>query len=119
SLNVVQLFTSMFTHGDIGHLFGNMLFLYLVGVSIEERWGRLRFLVFYLLGGAVAGLTYCAFHPGGRSPLVGASGAIAAAMGAFAVLFFKTRIRFFYVWWLLFLKTGTFAAPAWLVLPFW
>lgn len=115
-----RLITYMFAHGSFMHLVGNMLFLYLVGLTIEERWGRLRFLAFYLLGGMVSALAYGALHPGSMTPLVGASGAIAAAMGAFAALYARTRIKFFYFFWIfIFVRAGTFRAPAWLVLPLW
>jgi membrane associated rhomboid family serine protease len=116
SFSPIRMLTYMFAHGGFFHLLGNMLFLYLVGLSIEDRWGRLRFAIFYLVGGAAAAIAYGAVHPGSKTPLVGASGAIAAAMGAFAILYFKTQIRFFYFW---LFRTGTFRAPAWLVLPLW
>lgn len=114
-----KMLSSIFTHGGFAHLIGNMLFLYLVGTSIEDRWGRLRFLAFYLVGGLVAAGTFSALHWGSSIRLVGASGAIAAAMGAFALLFWRTKIRFFYAWWLVVIRVGTFSAPAWLVLPLW
>ncbi|MFO0725927.1 MAG: rhomboid family intramembrane serine protease [Myxococcota bacterium] len=115
--SIWAMLTSMFTHGGFMHLIGNMLFLYLVGTSIEDRWGRLRFLLFYLVGGLVAVATYAGLHWGESARYVGASGAIAAGMGAFTLLFATTKIRFFYSIFLL--RMGTFAAPAWLVLPLW
>lgn len=117
---VVDLITGIFVHGGWMHLLGNMLFLYIVGLSIEDRWGRGRFLAFYLVGGVVASLCYAALHRDSSIPLVGASGAISAVMGAFLVLCARTTIRFFYfLWILIFVRTGTFGAPAWLVLPLW
>ncbi|MCA9551397.1 MAG: rhomboid family intramembrane serine protease [Myxococcales bacterium] len=113
---VWHVFSAMFTHAGLSHLLGNMLFLFLVGTSMEERWGRPRFLIFYLLGGCAATAAYSALQWGSDVPIVGASGAIAAAMGAFALLHFRTRIRFFYF---ILIKVGTFSAPAWLVLPLW
>lgn len=111
-----SMFTSMFAHGGWGHLIGNMLFLYVVGIALEERWGRLAFGAFYVAGGLVAAATFGALHRELTTPLVGASGAIAAAMGAFAALFARERIRFFYWIWF---RVGTFGAPAWFVLPLW
>ena len=113
-------FTHIFVHGGIWHLLGNMLFLWVVGCLLEDSWGRIPFLVFYLAGGAFAGLVHCLQDTTSSMPLVGASGAIAATMGAFTVRHFLTKIRFFY-FFLLFLKpyVGTFSLPAFVFLPFW
>jgi len=113
-------FTYQFLHGDIWHLFGNMLFLWVVGCLLEDSWGRIPFLVFYLLGGAFAGLAHCLQDIGSSIPLIGASGSIAAAMGAFVIRHFFTRIKFFYFFILLFKPFwGTFHLPAYVFLPFW
>jgi membrane associated rhomboid family serine protease len=116
-----NLFTCMFMHAGFFHLFGNMLFLFLAGCAIEDAWGRPLYLVFYLVGGLIATGAHQVIYPHSASPLVGASGAIAGLMGAFLVRLAKTRIRFFYLIWLLFLgiRTGTFFAPAYIVLPLW
>lgn len=106
----------MFLHAGWAHLLGNLLFLFLTGPFIEDRWGRSVFLIFYLGAGATAGMVFAFQSPEMTSPLVGASGAIAGAMGAFLVLFATVRIKFAY--WLGFFW-GTFAAPAWLLLPLW
>jgi membrane associated rhomboid family serine protease len=113
-------FTHIFVHGGIWHLLGNMLFLWIVGCLLEDSWGRLPFLVFYLAGGAFAGLVQCLQDTSSIMPLVGASGAIAATMGAFTVRHFMTKIRFFY-FFLVILKpyVGTFSLPAYVFLPFW
>ena len=110
------LLASMFLHGGWLHLLGNMLFLWLAGTSLEERWGRIFFPVFYLLSGVLATLTHGAMHPQSTVPMVGASGAIAGLMGAFLVRLGTTRIKFFY-WF--YIVRGTFYAPAYLVLPVW
>ena len=89
-------FTYQFFHGGIWHLLGNMLFLWIVGCLLEDTWGRIPFLVFYLLGGAFAGWIHCLQDTSSVQPLIGASGAIAAAMGAFTIRHFMTRIKFFY-----------------------
>jgi membrane associated rhomboid family serine protease len=89
----LSVLSSMFFHGDIVHLAGNMLFLWLFGNNVEDRWGRVAFVTFYLAGGVVATLGHVLSAPSSTVPLVGASGAIAAVMGAYLVLFPKVRIR--------------------------
>jgi membrane associated rhomboid family serine protease len=86
------MFTSMFLHGDWLHLLGNMLFLWIFGNNVEDRLGRVPFLIFYVVGGIAAALTQVVIDPHSRIPLVGASGAIAAALGAYIVLFPGARI---------------------------
>ena len=110
------LFTSMFMHGGWFHLIGNMLFLWLAGGSLEDRWGRIFFPILYLVSGVVATLTHAGMHPQSMIPLVGASGAIAGLMGAFLVRLATTQIRFFY--WI-FIFRGTFYMPAYVALPLW
>lgn len=113
-------FTHLFVHGGLMHLLGNMLFLWVVGCLLEDSWGRIPFLLFYLAGGAFAGTAHCLQDTNSVVPLIGASGAIAAAMGAFAVRHFWTRIKFFY-FFLFFFRPywGTFCLPAFIFLPFW
>jgi len=108
--------THMFVHGGWLHLIGNLFILFLAGPFVEDVWGRPVFLSFYLVGGAFAGLLYALRYPDLAGPLIGASGAVAAVMGAFLVRFFNAKIRFFY-WFIIFV--GTFSAPAWLMLPLW
>lgn len=115
-----QMLTSMFAHAGWLHLLGNMWFLYLVGCNLEDRWGRWQFLVFYLVAGCVAAGMFGALHPGSMQSLVGASGAVAGAMGAFLVCFARTRVKIFYAYLLFFTpRWGTFAAPTWVVLGLW
>ncbi|MGI9023284.1 MAG: rhomboid family intramembrane serine protease [Acidimicrobiales bacterium] len=83
---------SMFLHGSWLHIAGNMLFLWVFGNNIEDRMGPLWFLAFYLLSGLVATGAHVAVQPSSTVPLVGASGAIAAVMGAYLVLFPNVRI---------------------------
>jgi len=117
---VHTLITHMFLHGDFWHLVGNMLFLWVVGCLLEDTWGRKTFLGFYLAGGVFAGLAHCLSEPGSSVPMIGASGAIAAAMGAFTVRHFMTKIKFFYFFILFFRPFwGTFYLPAFVFLPFW
>lgn len=114
--SLVALFTSMFMHAGWFHLLGNLFMLWLAGPSVEDAYGRPLFATLYLASGVVAALTHVAVFSSSVEPLVGASGAIAGIMGAFLVRFARTRIRFFY-WW--FLRGGTFDAPAWLMLSLW
>jgi len=83
----VTLVTSQFLHGGWIHILGNMLYLWIFGNNVEDRMGRIRFLLFYLTGGVVAGLTQVAIDPTSPVPTIGASGAIAATLGAYLVLF--------------------------------
>ncbi|HEM47593.1 MAG TPA: rhomboid family intramembrane serine protease, partial [Alphaproteobacteria bacterium] len=112
--------THMFVHGGLMHLLGNMLFLWVVGCLLEDSWGRLPFLAFYLAGGMLAGLAHCLQDTSSAVPLIGASGAIAAAMGAFTIRHFMTKIRFFYFVLFFFRPLwGTFFVPACVFLPLW
>src|ERR1043165_4182543 len=85
--NWKTLFTSMFLHGDIVHLLGNMLFLYIAGDNVEDRLGHLQYLVFYILAGlagSAARIVFTTqFGSGGGIPTIGASGAISGVMGAY------------------------------------
>ncbi|HJZ13359.1 MAG TPA: rhomboid family intramembrane serine protease [Acidobacteriota bacterium] len=112
-----SLLTCMFLHAGWLHLIGNMLFLYLVGCSIEDLWGRPLYIGFYTIGGIAATLTHVLKYPTSDDPLIGASGAIAALMGAFLIRLYDTKISFFYM--LGFWYRGTFQAPAYIMLPLW
>ena len=92
SAETATLVTSQFLHGGWLHVLGNLLFLWIFGNNIEDRFGRLRFLAFYLVGGIVAGLTQVAIDPTSTIPTIGASGAIAAVLGAYLVLFPRARV---------------------------
>jgi membrane associated rhomboid family serine protease len=89
---ILGMFTSMFLHGGWLHILGNMLFLWIFGNNVEDRMGRIPFLLFYLVGGIAAALTQVVIDPRSQVPLVGASGAIAATLGAYIVLFPGARI---------------------------
>jgi membrane associated rhomboid family serine protease len=88
----VAVFTSMFLHGGLFHVAGNMLYLWIFGDNVEDRMGHGRFLVFYLLCGTAAALAQTIAAPDSLVPMVGASGAIAGVMGAYFVLYPKSRI---------------------------
>lgn len=86
------IFTSMFLHGGWWHLFSNMLALYIFGDNVEDRMGPARYLLFYLLCGFVAGMAHLFVYPSSSLPTVGASGAIAGVLGAYFILFPRSRV---------------------------
>jgi membrane associated rhomboid family serine protease len=88
----VTLFTSMFMHGSLLHLGGNMLFLWIFGNNIEDSMSPWRFVVFYLLGGLVAVAGQVLVDPSSTAPTVGASGAIAGVLGGYALLYPRARV---------------------------
>jgi membrane associated rhomboid family serine protease len=88
----LTLFTSMFMHGSLLHLGGNMLFLWIFGNNIEDAMSPWRFALFYLLGGLVAVGAQVVADPSSTAPTVGASGAIAAVLGAYALLYPRARV---------------------------
>ena len=88
----VTLFTSMFMHGGILHIAGNMLFLWVFGNNIEDSMGRVKFALFYLLAGLIAVYSQALIDPGSTAPTIGASGAVAGVLGAYALLHPRARI---------------------------
>ncbi len=90
--SIVTVFTSMFVHGGLAHLVGNMLFLWIFGDNVEDRLGHGRFVLFYLLCGFIAAFAQVALDPDSLVPMVGASGAIAGVMGAYLVLYPRSRV---------------------------
>jgi rhomboid family protein len=113
---LVPVFTSMFIHGGWLHLIGNMLFLFVFGRSIEDRFGHGRFLLLYFLSGFGAAITDILFNMGSRIPTIGASGAIAGVLGAYLVSFPTARITTLIP---LFIFFWTIRLPAVLVLVYW
>lgn len=103
--------TSMFVHGGLLHLLGNMLFFYAAGPVIEDAWGRGRFLALFVLGDVVANCGMWLLDPGSLTPSIGASGAVAACVGALCVQYPARRVRML-VWILV--PLGTFFLPVWL-----
>ena len=89
---ILTAVSSIFLHGSIFHLAGNMLFLWIFGNNIEDSMGRLKFIAFYLLGGFAALLAQTLADPGSSAPMIGASGAIAGVLGAYAVLYPRARV---------------------------
>ena len=112
----ISYITANFMHGGWLHLIGNMWFLWLAGFVLEDVWGRWLYSVFYLIAGAAALQFYAWTNPGSMTPTLGASGAVAALMGAFLVRFPKMKIK---MAWLFFIRIRTFQAPAWCLLPLW
>jgi membrane associated rhomboid family serine protease len=88
----LTIFTSMFLHGGWLHIIFNMLFLWIFGNNVEDSMGRLRFVFFYLIGGVVAALAQVGVSPDSTAPTVGASGAIAAVLGGYALLYPRARV---------------------------
>jgi membrane associated rhomboid family serine protease len=112
---LLTVFTSMFMHGGWMHLIGNMLFLWIYGNNIEDYFGPVKFLIFYLVSGLAAIGLYTLFGPSSDIPLVGASGAIAGVMGAYLVLHPRARITVLMIFFFIqFIKV-----PAKVVLIFW
>ena len=91
--STVKIFTAMFMHGGWMHLFGNMLFLWIFGDNVEDRFGRLQFLFFYLATGVAATLAQYAIAPHSPVPNVGASGAIAGVLGSYILMFPQSRVN--------------------------
>ena len=111
----LTVLTSMFLHGDILHLVGNLWFLWVFGQRLEQAMGSLRFSIFYLLAGLAAAATQIVADPFSTVPMIGASGAIAGVLGGYVRAFPRARIRtfvfliIFFVW----------SLPAWWVLGAW
>jgi membrane associated rhomboid family serine protease len=91
--DVPTLFTSMFMHAGWLHLGGNMLYLWIFGDNVEDRFGHIKFTIFYLLCGLAATVAQLAFSPGSNVPNLGASGAIAGVLGAYILLFPQGRVK--------------------------
>ena len=108
--------TSMFLHGGVMHLLGNMLFLWIFGDNLEEEMGHLGFLGFYLLGGVAAAALQVVADPRSTIPMVGASGAIAAVMGGYLLLFPKARVDVL-LFFIIIIRI--IPVPAWIMLGVW
>lgn len=108
----LTLLTSLFIHGNLLHLFGNMLYLWIFGNNIEDFLGSFRFIIFYLLSGLGASLVHIISHPGSTVPMIGASGAIAGVLGAYFLLYPRARVLTLVFWWIL-------PVPAFFILGLW
>jgi membrane associated rhomboid family serine protease len=114
--DVTDIFTAMFMHAGILHLGGNMLYLWIFGDNVEDALGPVKYLVFYLAGGCVASMAHILTNPTSLIPTVGASGAIAAVLGAYLVLYPGSKV-------LTLIPLGFFTqltpVPAFIVLGLW
>ncbi|MFW8634120.1 rhomboid family intramembrane serine protease [Cribrihabitans pelagius] len=113
---LATLFTSMFIHGGLMHLGGNMLFLWIFGDNLEDEMGHLPFLLFYLACGIGAGVIHVISAPWSQVPTVGASGAIAGVMGGYLLMFPKARVDILLV---LIIYFRIFSIPAFVMLAAW
>ena len=91
--DISDIFTSMFMHAGLAHIAGNMLYLWIFGDNVEDSMGAGKYLIFYLVGGLVASVTHILTNPSSQIPTVGASGAIAAVLGAYLVLYPHSRVQ--------------------------
>lgn len=110
------LVTSMFLHGGVMHLLGNMLFLWIFGDNLEDQMGHVLYLVFYLVCGIGAGLGQVVSDPGSPIPTVGASGAIAGVMGGYLLLFPRAKVDILFIIVIIF---KIVPVPAWVMLCIW
>lgn len=112
----LPLITSMFMHGGLLHLGGNMLYLWIFGNNIEDRLGHFGFVLFYLAGGIAAAFTHILMQPQSVIPMVGASGAISAVLGAYMIIYPRARVVLL-IWFFIFIRFVR--VPAFLVLGVW
>jgi membrane associated rhomboid family serine protease len=112
----LTLITACFLHGGFMHLGGNMLYLWIFGNNIEDTLGPIRFIVFYLVGGVIANMSHVITEPSSTLPMIGASGAIAAILGAYLMLFPNAKIVVFL--WFIFIWQ-VIRVPAVIVLAIW
>ncbi|MDA8079958.1 MAG: rhomboid family intramembrane serine protease [Nitrospiraceae bacterium] len=113
---VMTVFTSMFMHGGIMHLGGNMLYFWIFGNNIEDELGHLKFIFFYLFCGVVAAYSHALTSPGSLVPMIGASGAISGVLGAYLILFPSARVHTI-VFFGFFIQV--IRVPALIVIGFW
>jgi membrane associated rhomboid family serine protease len=109
---ILPFFTSMFLHGSLMHVVGNMWFLYIFGDNIEDYLGHFQYLVFYLLAGFIAMAAQVIVDPYSRVPTLGASGAIAGVLGAYFILYPRARVLTWFFMFVLYI-------PAWIMLGYW
>ncbi|MEE8334993.1 MAG: rhomboid family intramembrane serine protease [Candidatus Neomarinimicrobiota bacterium] len=114
--SMLSLITSMFLHGGVAHIVGNMWFLWVFGDNVESTMGHVRFLVFYILCGLAASFAQITINPDSIIPMVGASGAIAGVLGTYMIRFPHARVHVF-VFIVIFFTT--IQVPAYLVLGIW
>ena len=117
----LSIFTSMFLHGGWMHIIGNMTYLYIFGDNIEERLGKLKFIIFYLVTGSFAAFSQAIMDPTSTIPMIGASGAIAGVLGGYLVLYPKANIKVLF-WFIIFVKVIRIRAfivlGGWIIIQF-
>ncbi len=109
---LVTIFTSMFLHGGIDHIFGNMWFLFIFGDNVEDRLGKAKYIIFYLASGIAATMTHFLTNLGSTIPSIGASGAISGVLGAYLVFYPKVRVHIASGY-------GSITVPAYTMLGMW
>ena len=114
--SILNIFTSMFLHGSISHIIGNMWFLWIFGDNVESVLGHVKYALFYILCGSIAAVTQILIDPSSEIPMVGASGAIAGVLGLYMMRFPHARVHVFAFIIIFF---TTFRVPAIIVLGFW
>ncbi len=107
-----NIFLSMFMHGGLMHLLGNMWFLWIFGDNVEDRMGPLHYLLFYLLCGTAADAAHALSNPGSHIPTIGASGAISGVMSAYVLLYPKVKVKMA-LWY------NVISLPAWVAIGQW
>lgn len=112
----LPIFSSMFLHGGLAHIAGNMLYLWIFGDNVEDSMGKVRFIIFYLSCGVIAALAQGLVDPSSNIPMVGASGAIAGVLGAYLLLYPRANVKclFFII-----IIVQMIRIPAFIVLGFW
>lgn len=113
---IYTVFTSMFMHGSLLHIAGNMLFFWIFGNNIEDRLGHFRFILFYLFCGIVAAYAHALTSPNSKIPMVGASGAISGVLGAYLLLFPRAKVHTLIFFGFFF---QVVRVPALIVIGFW
>lgn len=121
TLDLLTLVTSLFFHAGLAHIFGNMLYFWVFGNNIEDRLGHIRFFFFYIICGIVATFGHILAAPNSRIPVIGASGAISAVLGAYLVLYPRTKvlvlIPLFFIWRIARIEAWWFLV-FWIILQF-
>lgn len=112
SFSIGSLLTSMFVHGGLGHVGGNLIYLWIFGDNVEDRFGHARFLIFYLVCGLAATFAQLAFSADSAIPNLGASGAVAGVLGAYLLLYPRGQVR-------VMMGRGVVPAPALVVIGLW
>ncbi|MEM5812548.1 MAG: rhomboid family intramembrane serine protease, partial [Candidatus Aenigmatarchaeota archaeon] len=107
------ILTSMFLHGGIGHIAGNMWYLWLFGDNVEDRFGKIKFLIFYICAGFFAAFVHYISDPFSEIPAIGASGAISGVLGAYMAIFPSVRVKTIGPFYQI------FEIPAWALIGFW